>query len=148
MHCELPLFLASAISQELLANMIISNLPKNDSLKAIHTIMRSKYSDQSASVTFQYIEEQVTAVLKDLRSDPVPAIDSNEDEVASVATYCTEQETRPSQLPNCENFLLRSPFSRKESQPQKIPPTVWELMSHKARDACITNKGQQRQHQR
>jgi hypothetical protein len=73
--------------------MIITGLSQHEDLKSIHTIIRSKHSEQPDFVTMQYIEEQVTSVLNDVKSDISPAVNKNEDVVASIASFLLRRRT-------------------------------------------------------
>jgi hypothetical protein len=88
MMARLPPSLRSTCDQSLIINMIISNLKDDSNLDALHTVIRSKYNDCPASVTFAYIEREVTSILKDkCKSGGVVTETSREDPIASMATF-------------------------------------------------------------
>ena len=76
MMADLPPAIRAAFSERLIIDVIITGLSKHEDLKSIHTIIRSEHSKQPNVVTMQYIEEQVTSVLNDLKSEVTPALNS------------------------------------------------------------------------
>ena len=87
----------------------------------------------------QYIEEQVTSVLHDVRAEVAPAANSNEDVVASIASCFALQRGRPAirGKPQRQQFqrqqsLPRSPIMKKTTW--RVSAAVWAKMSQEARD--------------
>ena len=62
----------------------------------------------------QYIEEQVTSVLHDVRAEVAPAANSNEDVVASIASCFVLQRGRPA----IRGKPQRQQFQRQQSLPR------------------------------
>ena len=89
---ELPPSIRITFNDSLVLNMVIASLAQDENLKAIHTIICCKMSDQPNSVTFQNIEEQVTRVLRDIKPSAAPAIGNNDDVVASMVSFFTQQK--------------------------------------------------------
>ena len=89
MMVDLPSLIRASFRERLIIDLIITSLLQHEELKTIHilTTIRSKHSEQPDSVTMQYIEEQVTSILHDVRAEVAPAVNSNEDVVASLASF-------------------------------------------------------------
>ena len=97
----------------------------------------------------QYIEEQVTVVLHDVRAEVAPAANSNEDVVASIASFLARQKGQP--------VIRGKPrlqqFQRQQSLPclqiikkttQLVSAAAWAKMSQEARDqVCQENTERQ-----
>ena len=64
---KIPQQLRSTCDENLVINLpvIISNLIEDPTLEAVHTVIRSRYNDDAAKVTFAYIEREVTSILAD-----------------------------------------------------------------------------------
>jgi hypothetical protein len=114
-------------------NMVVANLAQDENLKAIHTIICCKMSDQPNSVAFQNKEEQVTRVLRDLKPSAVPAIGNNDVVVGSMVSFFTQQKNRSFQARSgkFQNRDAKAPENdsrssiKKRPQPQRIFSTVW-----------------------
>ena len=81
----------------------------------------------------QYIEEQVTSVLHDVRAEDAPTANSNEDVVALIASFFTQQRGQPAIRGNpqrqqfqCQQSLPCSPIMKKTNSAA--------TMSEEARD--------------
>ena len=113
----------ASFNERLIIDMIITSLSQHEELKGIHTIIRSKHSEQPDLVT--NIEEQVTSVLHDVRAEVAPAANSNEDVVASIGA---DQRFEGNLIANSQ---------RQQSLPettQQFSAAVWATMSQEARD--------------
>ena len=62
---KIPQQLRSTCDENLVVNLIISNLIQDLKLEAVHTVIRSRFNDDAAKVTFAYIEREVTSILAD-----------------------------------------------------------------------------------
>ena len=150
MMVDLPPSIRMSLSERLIIDMIITSLSQHEDLKAIHTIIRSKHSEQPDSVTMQFIEEQVTAVLNDIKPKVATVINSNsnEDVVASIASFFAQQKNRPATRgkPQRKPQAPRSPISKKAIP--LLSSVVWAKMSQEAKDQFLQekqeNQGQQR----
>ncbi len=57
--------LRSNCDENLVINLMISNLIEDSKLEAVHMVIRSRHNDAPAKVTFAYIEREVTSILAD-----------------------------------------------------------------------------------
>ena len=89
--------------------MVISNLKDDPHLNALHTVIRSKYNENQASISFAYIEREVTSILKDGHKTSEVASDSREDPVASVASFYAQSKKR--------SFQPRGKFTGNQTRP-------------------------------
>ena len=101
----------------------------------------------------QYIEEQVTSVLHDVRAEVAPAANSNEDVVASLASLFAQQKGRPA----IRGKPQRQQFQRQQSLPrsrimkkttQRVSAAVWAKMSQEARDQLRQENKESQRRQR
>jgi hypothetical protein len=139
MMARLPPSLRSTCDQNLIINMIISNLKDDSNLDALHTVIRSKYNDCPASVTFAYIEREVTSILKDkYKSGGVVTETSREDPIASMATFYTQTKKRPFQpRGKFTANQTRSLISKASESKYRIPGAAWKVMSEEERREAI-----------
>jgi hypothetical protein len=143
---ELPPLIQSTFNESLVIKIAVTNLAQNENLKAIHTIICCKISDQPNCVTFQNIEEQVTRVLRDFKPSAVPGICNNNDVVASMVSFFTQQKNRSFQA-SCGKFQnAKAPVNgfpltnKKRLSPQRISSAVWAKMSQGAEDQFLQEK--------
>ena len=139
MMAKLPPSLRGTCDQNLIINMVISNLKDDSKLDALHTIIRSKYNDSPASVTFAYIEREVTSILKDKsRPGGISADILREDPVASMATfYAQKRSFQP--RGKFQGNQSRSPISKPKAAEgrYRIPATAWKAMSEAERQEAV-----------
>ena len=142
---ELPQPLRRSFDSQLAINFLVESLGKDTNIQALHTIIRTKFMENRASVTFSYIEQMVTAVLKDIK--PETTI-SHDDPVAAtaVASFYTQKKRRNIN-PRNSSGKLSSPIVKRAtsssvqvSQRNLIPrlsPTKFQNLSDEERTLFI-----------
>ena len=99
-------------------------------------------------MTLQYIEEQVARVLRDVKPSaaPAPALGSNEDVVASMVSFFTEQKkcSFPATLGKFQSNKVQGNDShspiKKKAPTHLLSSTVWAKMSEVAKDQFLQEK--------
>ena len=148
---ELPASVSQTFDVSMIIDSVITSLRNDRNLHAVHSYIRSTRNSNPNQVTFDYIEREVKSILDDVKPEPV--LQTNEDPIASMASESAfyNQQKKRSFQGNSGKLQTRSPISKKESRPQRIPTAVWELMSQDARNAWLADKrskGPQGQSQR
>ena len=137
---KIPQQLRSTCDENLVINLIISNLIEDPKLQAVHTVIRSRYNDDSAKVTFAYIECEVTSILADReksKANKVAEIShDSEDQVASVATFYT-QKKKFQPRGKFTAGQSRSPIAKPTGDKYRIPRSAWQAMSEEERQDAL-----------
>ncbi len=117
---KLPQHLSSTCDHNLVINLGVENLADDPKLEAAHTVIRSKYNDDPATVTFAYIECEITSILEDKdkrRTGRVTAEIPQDEPIASVATFYTQKKAISTRWNSC---LESDSFARIEVSWRKI----------------------------
>jgi hypothetical protein len=139
---KIPQQLRSTCDENLVINLIISNLIEDPKLEAVHTVIRSRYNDDSAKVTFAYIEREVTSILSDREKSKTSKVAAeishdSEDPVASVATFYTQKKKFQSRGGKFTAGQSRSPISKPTNGKYRIPKSAWQAMSEEERQDAL-----------
>jgi len=136
---KVPQQLTSTCDHNLVINLIIENLADDPKLEAADTVIRSKYNDDPAKVTFAYIENEITSILEDKdkrRTGKVTAEISQDEPIASVASFYTHKKRIQPRGKFTSNHP-RSPISKSAGEKDKIPKAAWQAMSEDERQDAL-----------
>ena len=136
---KVPQQLSSTCDHNLVINLIIENLVEDPKLEAAHTVIRSRYNDDPAKVTFAYIEREITSILSDRekrKNGKVTAEISQDEPIASVATFYT-QKKRFQPRGKFTSNQTRSPISKPAGEKYRIPKAAWQAMSEDERQDAL-----------
>ena len=138
---KIPQQLRSTCDENLVINLIISNLIEDPKLEAVHTVIRSRHNDDPAKVTFAYLEREVTSILADREKNKTNKVaaeisQDSEDPIASVATFYT-QKKRFQPRGKFNAGQSRSPISKPTNGKYRIPKSAWQAMSEEERQDAL-----------